>query len=234
MSHDDSDGDTALELNVIDAIVRRRSTRAFLPRPVDEAIIRKVLDVARWTPSQSNIQPWRVDIVSGETLARFKREMTRRYLAGEPLTPEYPQYPSQWQQPYDSRRRHCGMGLYATLGISRDDREERRRAMAANYDCFGAPMACLIWTPRFLGQSFWVDCGMFLNNLLLAAGAHGLASMPQGALADYADLAHDMFNVGDEFLLLCGVSFGYADPEAAINGFKPDRETIDQFTTFWR
>lgn len=227
-------GGQAREPGVVEAIRRRRSTRAFLPTPIDEAVLRGVLEVARCTPSRANAQPWRVDVVTGATLEHFKAEMKRRFLAGKPSASEYAQYPAFWPEHYLARRRACGHGLYEVLGVAREDREGRRRAMLANFDCFGAPAAFLIWTPRSLGESFWVDCGMFLQSLILAAEARGLASIAQGALAEHADFAHELFNVGDDFLLLCGVSLGLGDEDAPVNAYDPGREPLDRFVTWWR
>ena len=229
-SKDESEGDKS----VFDVMRDRHSSRAFRSDPVPEELLHRVLDAARFAPSRANAQPWRVDVVTGATLERYKAAMLASYDAKSPNTSDYAQYPDSWREPYLARRRDCGLGLYRTLGVTRDDTAGRERVWTDNYRCFGAPVVLLIWVPRELTPSFWFDCGIFAQNVMLAATAYGLASVPQGALADYADVAHRMFGVGDDFSLICGISMGWEDKSQSVNGYRPSRVPVEAFATWWR
>jgi nitroreductase len=218
--------------DVEEAVLRRRSIRAFLPKPVPEPLIRRLLEVARWAPSGSNIQPWRVHVLTGKSLQAYTDGLIAAARGGEPRAMEYNYYAPKWREPYLARRRACGFGLYGAMGIAREDTAGRTRAHERNYQFFGAPAGMLFWIPSDLEHGSWLDYGMFIHTIILAAYGCGLAATAQGALGECPHVAHKMFNVGDDWKLIGGLSLGWPDPDAPVNLFQPDRIDVDEFTTW--
>lgn len=224
---------TARATSVEDAIRSRRSVRAFLPREVDRASLEKILSVASFAPSGSNIQPWGVHVLTGATLKRVGDAMTKAFLDGEPgHNRDYNYYTDEMFEPFLARRRVCGFGLYGVLGIERHDKEGRRRQQAANYSFFGAPVGLVFTIDRRLEKGSYLDYGMFVQSIMLAARALGLHTCPQSSIGDYPEIIRKELGIPAEQLILCGMSLGYADPDAAVNSFSPPREPISTFATF--
>jgi len=219
-------------LHVEEAVLERRSARAFLPTEIPRSALRRILEVARWAPSGSNIQPWKVHVLTGDALARFSAALLAAMHNGEPRKMEYDYYMPKWREPYLARRRECGFGLYAANGVRREDMAGRTRVQERNYVFFGAPAGMLFWIPSDLGHGSWLDYGMFIHTITLVARAYGLATIAQGALGECPHVAHRMFGVGDDFKLIGGLSIGYADPNDPVNRFQPSRIDIDEFTTW--
>lgn len=217
-------------MNIIDAITHRASTRAFLTRPVERETIEAILDTARWSPSGVNIQPWRVEVVSGGAKQRLGDALIEARDQGVEENPDYRYYPEQWQEPYKGRRKVCGLGLYGALNIGRDDAIQRKEAWYNNYRFFGAPVGLLFFVERQLGSGAWLDMGMFIQSVMLAARAHGLESCPQASLAEFPDVVRGQLAVENEWLLLCGLSLGYPDPDAPVNNYRTEREPVAAFT----
>lgn len=217
-------------MEVTDALRARASTRAFLDRNVPRDRIEAILDAARWAPSGVNIQPWQVAVVQGETQARIGRDIIAAREAGVSPNPDYDYYPREWVEPYRGRRKACGLALYGALGIGREDREQQKAAWYANYRFFDAPVGLLFFLDRELGQGAWIDMGLFLQSVMLAATHHGLATCPQAALAEYPDIVREILGYEQRYALVCGMALGYADPDAPVNGFRTEREPVDAFT----
>jgi nitroreductase len=220
-------------MTVEDAILSRRSIRAFLPDPVPKAALRRLLEVARYAPSGSNIQPWRVTVLTGAKLQEYSDALLAASRAGEPRAMEYHYYAPEWREPFLGRRRACGYGLYATMGIDRSDKQGRVSAFERNYMFFGAPAAFLFWIPSDLGHGSWLDYGMFVYAIALAAREYGLSTIAQGALGECPHVGHEMFGIGDDFTLIGGMSIGRADPNSKVNLFQPGRIDVDEFTTWY-
>jgi nitroreductase len=220
------------DMHVEDAILSRRSIRAFLPKPVPQKLLRRLLEVARWAPSGSNIQPWRVHVLTGRSLTALSEAMIAAARAGEPRDMQYHYYAPQWREPFLTRRRACGFGLYGAMGIDRGDMEGRRVAFERNYFFFGAPAGMLFWIGRELEHGSWLDYGTFIHSISLAARGFGLSTIAQGALGEYPHVAHKMFGIGDDHILIGGMSIGWPDPDAPVNGFQPDRTPVDDFATW--
>ncbi|WP_456372794.1 nitroreductase, partial [Thiolapillus sp.] len=172
-------------MNVTDALQGRISVRAYLDRPVDKELIRRILDAARWAPSGVNSQPWQVAVVQGEKLQQISSELLHLAENGVQPAPDYDYYPGEWIDPYKGRRYECGMALYRALQISRDDKDKRREAALNNYRFFGAPVSLFFFIDRRMGQGSWMDLGMFLQSVMLAAREQGLGTCPQASVADY-------------------------------------------------
>jgi nitroreductase len=214
--------------SVTHAISSRRSIRAFLPRPVDHGTVAAMLELAARAPSGGNLQPWRVDVLSGEPLAALKAEA----LASTRAEMELIVYPSPLPEPYRTRRHRSGEALYETIGIPRGDRPARLAQFARNFEAFGAPVLLLFSVGRIFDRPQWAHLGMFMQNLMLLAQERGLATCPQEAWAAVHDVVARHLNLPAERILYCGMALGYADPDAPINSLKTEREAVPGFATF--
>ena len=221
--------------NPVDAaIIGRRSIRAFLPDPVPLEVVQHLLSVAARAPSGSNIQPWRVHVLTGEPLAVLGRDLLAAFEAGEPEAPEYQYYPRTWRSPYIERRRATGWGLYELAGIAKGDREGAARQRGLNYTFFGAPVGLMFTIDADLEQGSWLDYGMFLQSLMVAARGHGLDTCPQAALNNYPAIVRRHLAIPDDQRLVCGMALGVADPAAPTNTLETTREPLDEFVTVHR
>ncbi|MEX2454889.1 MAG: nitroreductase [Rhodospirillaceae bacterium] len=220
------------DMHVEDAILSRRSIRAFRPDPVPTDLMRRILECARWAPSGSNIQPWKVHVLNGESRQRYTDALLAAERNGEPATMEYNYYAPEWREPFLGRRRACGFGLYAAMGVTRDDREGRKAAYLRNFEFFGAGTGLLFWIARDLEHGSWLDYGTFISSISLAARGWGLSTIAQGALGEFPHVAHNMFEVGDDHILIGGMSIGWPTEDAPVNNFQPDRLDTDDFTTW--
>ncbi|EFH12537.1 nitroreductase [Pseudoroseomonas cervicalis] len=216
----------------IEAITSRRSIRAFLPRPVPRATLLAILDTAARAPSGSNIQPWKLHALTGAALARLCDRLSTAHAAGEAPRREYQYYPRQWRSPYLERRRAVGWRLYELAGVQRGDREGGLRQEGRNYRFFGAPVGLVFTIDRDMEQGSWLDYGMFLQSVMVAARAHGLDTCPQAAFANYPHLLRDELGIPEGEMVVCGMALGWADPEAAVNRLASEREPATAFTTF--
>ena len=219
-------------MEVLEAMHRRASTRAYLDKPVDRATIESILEAARWAPSGVNAQPWQVAVVVGETKRRVSEALLAERTAGHPEQPDYTYYPKQWNEPYKSRRMACGLALYSALGINRSDPGARLKSWNNNYHFFGAPVGLFFFLDRSLEKGSWVDMGMFIENVMLAALSFGLATCPQASLAEYPDIVRRLLNVPDSRALLCGMALGYPDTAAPVNNYRTAREPAAKFTVW--
>ncbi|GAA4326151.1 nitroreductase [Pigmentiphaga soli] len=217
---------------VAQAITSRKSTRAFLPTPVDRALLERLLRIAGTAPSGSNIQPWTVHVLSGAARDRLSAELLAAHERREPERREYQYYPVNWREPYLGRRRKTGWGLYGTLGIARGDREASVRQHGRNYLLFGAPVVMIFTIDADLGTGSWLDYGMFLQNIMVAARGCGLHTCAQAALANYPDIVKRQLGIGSDKIIVCGMSIGYEDGSDPVNGFQPERIPLDEFVTF--
>ena len=220
-------------MDVAEALIKRKSTRAFLPRDIDEAIINRLLDAARHAPSGANTQPWQVAVVRGERKQQLQQRLEQAFREGTAGKMDYHYYPVEWNEPYRSRRIACGVQLYDALGIERGDTERRRDQWAANYRAFDAPVALYFFMDAGLQTGSFMDFGMFLQSLMLAAVEQGLATCPQAALGEYPQIVKDELGYPRDSTLLCGMALGYEDPRAAINGYRVPREDVTAFTRFF-
>ncbi len=216
-----------------DAMKSRTSTRAFLDKEVPREAVTAILDAARWAPSGVNMQPWRVAVVTGDTRNRIAERIINARNNSQTENPDYRYYPEEWFEPYKSRRKESGLALYGALGIGREDKEKRVEAWYNNYRFFGAPVGLLIFLDRRLGQGSWIDIGMFIQNIMLAAQSQGLATCPQASLAEYPDIVRETLDIDSQWALVCGVALGYPDPAAPVNDYRTPREPVETFTSWY-
>ena len=221
--------DTATSID--EAIRSRHSVRAFLDRPVSRGRIEHILDVARYAPSGTNTQPWRVYVLAGEVKKALSAEILADYEDNpEREEREYEYYPTDWYEPYLGRRRACGWGLYGSLGIERGQKERMHAQRARNYLFFDAPVGLIFAIERRLNTGSWMDLGMFIQNVMLSARGQGLHTCPQAAFANYHEIIRRHLPIPDKEIVVCGMAVGYRDPQAPENIWRTDRVPVADFT----
>jgi nitroreductase len=220
-------------MNVIEALHQRKSTRAFLHRAVDKAVIEEILDAARQAPSGANTQPWQVAVVMGEKKRELEQRIEAAFNDGIAAEMDYVYYPTEWSEPYKSRRTACGLQLYSALHIEREDKQRRRDQWAANYRAFDAPVALFFFMDAGLQTGSFMDYGMYLQSLMLSAVHKGLATCPQAALAEYPLIVKRELGYPENSILICGMALGYENRDAAINQYRVPRVEISAFARFF-
>jgi len=210
----------------------RFSCRGFLPRPVPRPTIERLLFLAQKTPSWCNTQPWHLHVTSGAATERFRAAMYAFMAAGPEPKSDLP-VPREYRGISLARRRECGGALYSAVGIARGDKEGAARQALENFRLFGAPHVAIISTDEPLGVYGAVDCGAYVASFVLAAQSLGIATIPQAALAIYGGgFVRDYFKIPEDRLLVCGISFGYADDSHPANQFRTSRARIEEAATF--
>jgi nitroreductase len=207
------------------AIRARYSCRKFLDREVATETVERILGLAQQTPSWCNTQPWQVTIVSGAALARLGDCLYRHAAEGHPAQPDF-EFPPRYEGVYRDRRKVCGVQLYQSLGIAREDRAAAARQSLENYRFFGAPRLAMVSTDATLGVYGAIDCGLYIANFMLAARHFGVDSIAQAALAAYPELVRRELGLPADRLLVCGVSFGYGDTGDPVNGYRTERASV--------
>ncbi len=202
----------------------RFSCRAFRPDPVPDATVTAIVDAARHAPSWCNAQPWQITVTKPKATDRLRAALSDAAAAGTPADPDLA-WPSGYSGAYAERRRTCGFQLYDAVGIDKSDRKGRRDQMLRNYALFDAPHVAIVTSPTELGPYGALDCGGFITAFMLAATAHDVATIPQAAIAAYADLVRAHLDISDDRLVLCAISFGFADPDHPANKFRTARAT---------
>jgi nitroreductase len=220
--------------SVVDAaITSRRSLRAFLPTPLPRATVEHLLNVAARAPSGTNMQPWRGHAMAGERLRRFCDVVEAAFLAGAPAEArDYRYYPETFFEPYLARRREVGWGLYTLLGIGRGDTDKMRLQHARNFRFFGAPVGVIFAVDRRLEIGSWLDYGMFLQNVMVAARGLGLDTCPQAAFANFPDTVRAALGLPFQDVIVCGMAIGHADPDAVENTLQTTRAPAREFMSF--
>lgn len=220
---------------VDDAITSRRSLRAFLPTPVAHEDIVQILQVAGRAPSGTNTQPWKVYVLQGER----KQQLSSAILAAhnnpelaKQYTEEYAYYPQEWVSPYIDRRRKVGWDLYALLGLTRDNKAGMATQHGRNYEFFGAPVGLIFTIDRIMEQGSWLDYGMFLQNIMVAARARGLDTCPQAAFTQYHRIISDQLGLPDKEAVVCGMALGVADMTKVENSLITERMRVEEFVKF--
>lgn len=222
----------AIKSAVYATVTGRHSTRRFLPEPVTEGTLREILAGASRAASGMNMQPWLVHVVTGEKKQALSKAM-REVASSEPPAFEYPYLPEAFKEPYKSRRRKIGFDLYERYGIDKDDMDARKEAMLRNYDFFGAPVGLFFVLDRSMAMGSWLDCGMFMQNVMVLARAHGLETCPQQAWCDYGEVVHRELGISNDYILLSGMALGVEDKTAPENQLVSERAPVDDFTTWY-
>ena len=217
------------------AITSRRSIRAFLPTPVPRAVIEDLLAVAARAPSGTNIQPWQVHVLTGAAKDALSHDIRAAY--DDPAerarhTEPYTYYPTEWRSPYIERRRKIGWDLYSLLGIGKADKARMHEQHARNYAFFGAPVGLMFTIDSHLEQGSWLDFGMFLQSVMVAARARGLDTCPQVAFTQFHRIIARHLQLREDQTVVCGMSLGHADPGSVENTLRTEREPVSGFVRF--
>jgi nitroreductase len=217
------------------AMLSRRSIRAFLPTPVPRDVIEDILAVASRAPSGTNTQPWQVHVLTGAALQGLADDIVAVHNNAEERarhSEEYAYYPTQWQSPYIDRRRKVGWDLYSLLGINKTDKARMHAQHGRNYAFFNAPVGLMFTIDRVMEKGSWLDYGMFLQNVMVAARARGLDTCPQAAFTQFHRIIARHLQLPETQMLVCGMSLGHADPAAIENTLVTEREPVAGFTRF--
>lgn len=216
-------------MNVTEAVASRRSVRQFLDKPVDQAVLRRVLEKAQNSPSGGNTQPWNAVMLTGEPLAKLFALVAETIPQGlAAYSAEYPIYPAEIEGRYADQRFAVGEAMYAALEIPREDRDSRQDVFRNNFRAFGAPVLMLVHTPRYMGLPQWSDIGMWLQTVLLLLREEGLDSCAQEAWAIYQKQIREVVDIPEDHIFFCGCAIGWGDRGAAVNRFPVPRVGIDQ------
>ena len=216
-------------MDVSEAVASRRSIRAFLDKPVDHAVLRRVLEKAQAAPSGGNTQPWNAVMVTGDVLDKLVGHVADTIPQGlAAYSAEYPIYPAEIEGRYADQRFAVGEAMYAALEIPREDKDSRQDVFRNNFRAFGAPVLMLVHTPRYMGLPQWSDIGMWLQTVLLLLREEGLDSCAQEAWAIYQKQIREVVAIPDDHIFFCGVAIGWGDRAAPVNTFPVPRVNIDE------
>ncbi len=220
-------------MKLFDALAGRKSTRAYLDQPVSREQIVRILDAAGNAPSGANAQPWQVAVVGGDKKRQLCQALEKAFAERGVGEMEYHYYPQQWPPAPKKRRFSCGIQLYEALGIARHDQVAREAQWVANYRAFDAPVVLFFFMDARMEKGSFLDCGMFLQSLMLAAHAEGLATCAQAALGQFPEVIKGQLGYDESTVLLCGMALGYEDPAAPVNAYRTPREEVESFTRFF-
>jgi nitroreductase len=220
-------------MNVDEAVRRRRSVRGFLPDEVPETTLREVFELAQWSPSNCNVQPWTPHVVSGEALKRLREALVAAGMRDQPIKPDWPA-DGKFTGIYRQRQVDAAQKLYGAMGVERSDVVGRKIAYIRNHAFFDAPHAVLIFMPEPFDTREAADIGMYAQTLMLALIARGIASCAQGALGLFPEIIREQLGIPANYKLLFGISFGYEDRNIRANAARVGRATIDDAVRFHR
>jgi nitroreductase len=219
---------------VDDAINTRQSVRAFLPTPVGRVTVETLLKLSARSASGSNIQPWRVRVIGGAVKDRLEKAIFDAVARDgyEPYQREWNYYPVNWREPFLGRRRKIGWGMYNLLGVAKGDFEGTQRARMRNYEFFGAPVGMIFTLDEDLEIGSWLDLGIYLGTLMIAARGHGLHTCPQAAFADFHRIIRPQLNIPEKEIIVCGMALGHIDPDAPVNRLITERALLAHYASF--
>ena len=219
-------------MNVSDAIKQRRSVRAYQDKPVAPELLEKIFLQAQDSASNCNTQPWHVVVVSGDSRDKIEKAMMTEIMGGVAPTPHFTPGDHGLNNEYRTRQVACAVSLYGAMDIKKEDKQKRQELMVRNWQFFGAPHAAFFSMPKTMSEINAVDMGIYLQSIMLLLTENGLASCPQGALAMYTSAIHEMANIPEGNAIMFGLSFGYAEQDAIINGFDVGREELSKSVEF--
>ena len=222
------------EMSFETAVKSRRSVRGFQNREVPQEVLNKVFDLARWSPSGTNMQPWQTYVASGATRDALREQIMAAVKNGSKPNQDHKEPPKSIGQIWKDRRRECAAVLYRAMDIAWDDKEARNAAAFRNFELFDAPHVAFLCMDEAFGLSRAWDVGMYAQTLMLAMTANGLASCAQGTMGHHPDLVRDAFGLGPEVKVLFGLSFGYEDASMKVNNAHTERALLEDTVTFKR
>jgi nitroreductase len=213
------------EMTLIDAIYQRRSVRGYLDKKIPEATLERILAIAQQAPSNCNVQPWQVYVATGDLRNKISQQMLDLVKEGVQGNPDYP-YRGTFVGDYRRKQVDCAVALYNEMGIARDDKEGRLRAVLRNFEFFDAPYMAFIGMDKEFGTTVALDVGMYAQNLMLTLVAFGLHSCPMGTMRQYPDLVREAFGLSENNRILFGIAFGYEDPAVPANRTRVGRDPV--------
>ena len=216
------------------AVMSRRSVRGFQDREVPQDVLNKVFDLARWAPSNTNIQPWQTYVASGATRDALRGQMMAAVQNGSQPNHDHKEPRKPIRQVWKDRRRECAAVLYHAMDISWDDKQARSAASFRNFELFDAPHVAFLCIDEAFGLCHAWDVGMYAQTLMLAMTANGLASCAQGTMGHHPELVREAFDLGPEVKVLFGLSFGYEDTSMKVNSAHTQRAALEDTVTFRR
>ena len=220
-------------LTVDEAILSRRSVRGYLPTPVLRESVEHILQVASRAPSGTNTQPWKVHVLTGAALKGLSDAVLDAfYNDTDPHGNDRTHYLEKWRDPYLARRRKVGWDLYDLVGIKKGDREKTKSFHAKNFRFFGAPVGMIFTIDQDMGWMSWLDYGMFLQNICIAARGQGLHTCAQASWGTYHTVVEKELGLSGQELVHVGMSLGHEDTEAPQNNLATVREPLEDFVTF--
>lgn len=225
------DAQPTLAAGFEEIVLARRSVRGFLDKPVPPELLTQVFEVAQRSPSNCNVQPWKVYVASGECRDRLRAQFMECVEKGVTPTPEFVEA-KRFEGEYRKRQVDCAVALYKSMGIGRDDREGRFKASLRNYEFFDAPHVAFIGMPVEYGPILLLDVGMYAQTLMLAMAAQGIGSCPQASVSDYPEVIRQEFGIGEDVAVVMGLSFGYEDESVEANAARTTREDLGTSVQF--
>ena len=218
-------------MTVIKALKARKSVRKFKDKTIDQDTLKELFEAAKWTPSSKNTQPWKIAVVSGQKKIDLTKKLLQACENGEKPRMEYDYDGGKLEGEMKQRAIECGQALYGALNIDRDDKEKRIEQWKQNYVSFDSPTVIFIFKNNDAGLSSYMDCGMLIQSIMLAATDLGLATCSQASLGQYPDIVKK--EVGfDEYTLVCGMAIGYEDTQAPVNNYRTARQKVSDFVKF--
>ncbi len=218
-------------MSLIDSLYGRHSARGYLDKEVPPEILNRIFEVAQMSPSNCNVQPWKVYVASGALKDRLREQMVANTVNGVEPNPDYP-YRGTFEGEYRKRQVDCAVALYNNMGIERGDKEGRMRAIIRNFEFFDAPYIAFLGMNPSFGATVALDVGMYAQSLMLAMVAFGLQSCPMGTMRNYPDMVREAFDIQDETKILFGLSFGYEDTSVPANLTRTTRDPISASVQF--
>ena len=218
-------------MSLVEAVSKRRSVRGFLDKEVPQQVINRIFEIAQQAPSNCNVQPWKAYVASGELKESLKKKMYENTTNRVSPNPDY-SYTNSFENEYRTRQVECAVALYSKMGIGREDKEGRMRAVLRNFEFFDAPYIAFIGMDPSFGTTVAVDVGMWAQTLMLTMVAFGLHSCPMGTMRNYPDLVRQAFDVEDGTKILFGISFGYEDSALPANETRTTRDATSSNVVF--
>lgn len=216
---------------IVDSVIRsRKAVRVFRPDAVSRQDIADILDVARTAPSNSNTQPWHVHVLGGRVKRQLSDALADAHTAE--AHPPLQHMPEPLPDKHRLRQEEFGVRYYGALGIDKADVAARSVATARNFDFFGAPVGLIFTIDRCLKKYSWLDYGMFLQTIMIAARARGLDTCAQVSIARFQDVIATHLDLEPGYDVVCGMSLGYAQEESIVNRLAMPRAPVDQFARF--
>ena len=218
-------------MKVIEALKTRKSIRKFKDKAIEKDTLKELFEAAKWTASSKNTQPWKVAVVSGQKKIDLMQKLLQEVENAEKPRMEYDYDGGKLEGEMKQRAIECGQALYGALNIGRDDKEKRIEQWKQNYISFDSPTVIFIFKNKDAGLSGYIDCGMLIQSIMLAATDLGLATCSQASLGQYPDIVKK--EVGfDEYTLVCGMAIGYEDTQAPVNNYRTARQEVSDFVKF--